>query len=855
MKRYVLLALIIVFPIIATQLKFVEAIGGLNWDEARGIIQTYDNGYALAGWTNSYGAGNTDMILSKFDKWGSHIWTRIFGGTGYEEGGPLVQTSDSGIVVVGHTNTFGAGNYDILVTKFSAAGNFLWSKTIGGSNEEHAWQFRHIIETIDKGLAIACMSNSYGLSARDLFIVRLDSIGNFLWATTLGWYFGPSPANEHAYAIIQTSDKGFATTGSSWSFGSNDCAIILSKLDSLGNHLWSRMWGARAGPPDGDVSSDLIETPDNNIVVVGETDRFTSGGSRDLLLTKFDNSGTHLWTRTWGGSGLDCGYSLVLTPDNGFVVTGYTQSFGAGSDDIILSKFNSDGTHLWSKVMGDLNSDKANSIALAYDNGFAFAGLTKSFGVDSVDMILAKSDSTGTTGISNPITPVVGSPSPTIHSDVPTVTHPTPIVQNQTPNVISVTPDVHLIYHDDSIPPIPFDLISPPDSTYIATTRPNFDWSASFDSVTGINRYEVYINDTLRHCCCDTTWTCSYDLNDGYNNWYIVAYDNIGLSRQSNQIWTLYVDTLAPLAPNLINPVGGIYFTDSLVQFEWTPVTFGKILMSQIRNEEIDILAAPVKYLFQLDTINDFTYPVIADTFDTTTASQNLTENHYYWRVKAFDLAGNQSPYSNSDSFSIDLYPPSIDSTTIWHDTSFVGPFTIYSLVKDLSEVDTVILYYKRMEDPAWFWTGMIAGSHNWFYAEIPRVNQINDTVKYYIYTKDIFEHATTDPIGAPENFYHFIANLTGIQEGTIIPKHFSFSLKGNPVIDKVVFKITLPNDALISLRIYDATGRLVDSPITGRKSAGIYEIAWKANARPGVYFYALESPWINRMGKLVILR
>lgn len=104
-------------------------------------------------------------------------------------------------------------------------------------------------------------------------------------------------------------------------------------------------------------------------------------------------------------------------------------------------------------------------------------------------------------------------------------------------------------------------------------------------------------------------------------------------------------------------------------------------------------------------------------------------------------------------------------------------------------------------------------------------------------------------------NIYQFKPLATGIEEVRAVPGLFSFSLKSNPAAGNVVFSLTVPAPAEITLQVYDAAGGLVDKPVAGRKLAGIYEIACTRNMRSGVYFYRLESPWGTKTGKLVLVR
>jgi hypothetical protein len=291
-------------------------------------------------------------------------------------------------------------------------------------------------------------------------------------------------------------------------------------------------------------------------------------------------------------------------------------------------------------------------------------------------------------------------------------------------------------------PPIPFSLLQPLDSTILADPRPTLLWEASFDSLSGIEFYAIYINDTLVHTCSDTSWTLDFDLSGGYSRWYIVAYDSATNYQQSNETWTMILDTVGPI----------------------------------------------------------------------------------------------------------------IDSTTLWSDTSYTGPFTVYTNIVDMLELQHTRLYYKRLEDPSWFFVNLNAGTNNWYYGEIPQVVQTDDTVKYYIYAEDIAQNQSTDPLGAPANYYWFIANSTGIRENETIPMQYSFKEFGSPLHDRVQFAISLPDKAFVSLKIYDISGRHLHTPLYGHHPAGYHSLEWRPPLS-GIYFYVLESPWEDRTGKIIFIK
>lgn len=735
MRKYLLIMFTIAVLSIAQQLTFIEKIDLSYDDRPQQIIRTSDNGYALTGTLNRSSGADGNLFLSKFDHFGKHIWTREFSGAGEDNGYSLVETNDGGLIVGGRTNSVGTGGYDFLLSKFDSSGNFLWAKTIGGPNDDHGGLLKL---TDDGGYILAGSTVGFGASNRNLLIVKLDSLGNFSWATTIGWYWHSSSS-----AIIETADKGYIVTGSSWSFGSNDLCPIICKLDSLGNSLWTRQIGPGVYPADANHANDLIEISNGDLFFVGFTEEYSAGGARDCFLSKFNSTGTHLWTKTWGGAGNDDALSIVLNSDNKIVIAGETQSYGAGSSDIFLSKFDTAGTHLWSRTIGGTGFDYGNSMVLAGDAGYTISGYTDSFGVsDTFDIILVKCDSLGITCLGDTVTPILGSPSPPIGTYAPDeYSHPTPTILDFDTLLdinIFIPDDVSLICGDET-PPDSFNLISPPDSTILAIARPTFIWESSYDAL-GLENYEVYIKDTLRTICTDTFWTADYNLSEEYNNWYVITYDSMGNSTRSDETWNVIIDTSGPF----------------------------------------------------------------------------------------------------------------IDSTTIWEDTTFSGPFPVYTKVTGLNKIDIVRLYYKKLEDPAWFSKEMIEGTSNWYYEEIPTASLSNDTIRYYIYAADTLPDEATDPSEAPSDYYSFVANkVSGIDEDNTIPKIFSLTVN-SIAKDKSVFRFSLPERAAISLAVYDITGRPILRLKSIEYSPGYYEIPFEAK-RKGVYFYEFKSPYKDAKGKLVI--
>jgi len=166
---------------------FCKAIGGPAIEAGKSLIQTSDGGYAITGYTKSFGAGEADVYVVKLDAHGNLQWTRTIGGPGDEAGNSLIQTSDGGYAIAGFTESFGAGGGDVYLVKLDAKGNLQWTKTIGGPDDESG---KSLIQTSDGGYAIAGFTYSFGAGWNDVYVVKLDKNGNTCCAVSQTFQVG-----------------------------------------------------------------------------------------------------------------------------------------------------------------------------------------------------------------------------------------------------------------------------------------------------------------------------------------------------------------------------------------------------------------------------------------------------------------------------------------------------------------------------------------------------------------------------------------------------------------------------------------------------------------------------------------
>jgi|AntAceMinimDraft_17_1070374.scaffolds.fasta_scaffold00511_11 hypothetical protein len=290
----------------------------------RSIQQTNDNGYIIAGYTYNFSTSNKDVFLVKTDSVGDTLWTKTFGGTDYDEGYSVQQTNDNGYIVTGYTKSFGAGAYDVYLIKTDAIGDTLWTKTFGGTAWDKGYSVR---QTNDTGYVITGYTKSSGAGGSDVYLIKTDSSANIIWTKTFG-----GTDQDEGYSVKQTNDNGYIITGFTESFGIGNKDVYIIKTDSVGDTLWTKTFGN----PDNDCGESVRQTNDNGYIITG-------GTQGDMLLIKTDSSGNILWNKTFGGDSADYGYSVQQTNDNGYIISGYTFSFGAGEKDVYLIKTDENG--------------------------------------------------------------------------------------------------------------------------------------------------------------------------------------------------------------------------------------------------------------------------------------------------------------------------------------------------------------------------------------------------------------------------------------------------------------------------------------------------------------------------------
>ncbi|UCH88869.1 MAG: Ig-like domain-containing protein [Thermoplasmata archaeon] len=309
-------------------------------------------------------------------------FNKTFGGSDYDYGYGILQTPDGGYIITGTTASFGANGYDVLLMKTDSEGNELWRKTYGGIGTDMG---RSVQQTSDGGYIIGGYTYLFGNF--DVWLIKTDSSGNEQWNQTFGTKY-----DDYGRSVLQTGDGGYIIAGYTWSYGMNATFrpnVWLIKTNSTGNESWNQTYGGE----DFDFGFYANQTSDGGFVITGYTRSFGKG-INDVWLIKTNSTGNESWNRTFGGSGYNYGYCVKQTPDGGFVIAGDTQWYGAGGTDVWLIKTNDTGIEVWNKTYGSSKLDEGRSVVLTRDGGYFITGTTTSDN-SFKEVMLIKTDSYG----------------------------------------------------------------------------------------------------------------------------------------------------------------------------------------------------------------------------------------------------------------------------------------------------------------------------------------------------------------------------------------------------------------------------------------------------------------------------
>lgn len=374
-----LISVILIFTVytLPAQITFEKWLGGSTSDDARGVIQLPDSGYAVLARTWSWGQGGSDLMLIRMDKYGDTLWTRLYGGTSNEfTNGAIKLTADGGFIIAGNTSSFGPGTpagFNWYLIKTDAIGQVSWTKTWGSTGND---ELKHVIPTSDGNYLL---TGAWQVSGQTKGIVlKVDSVGNTLWGDTL-----PSSSTSHFMYACENAQHDYVAAG--FAFAGDYNAVII-KYDAAGNMLINKMYDY------GKVEAAITVEP---VPAGGYICSGTYGISfiYDPWILRLDENLDTLFTKvmdfTYAIAGASAKEYSVYPSGSGFIIC------GADSNKLMFRKTDSNLNTLWEQLYGGVSGEAAYEGIPTSDGGFIAVGLTNSFGAGSADYYIVKTDSMG----------------------------------------------------------------------------------------------------------------------------------------------------------------------------------------------------------------------------------------------------------------------------------------------------------------------------------------------------------------------------------------------------------------------------------------------------------------------------
>jgi gliding motility-associated-like protein len=394
----------------------VDASGNIYTTGYFGGSADFDPG---TGTFNLSAGANPDIFVLKLDASGNFVWAKQFGAIQDDRGLSIALDASGDVYFTGYYqdvvdfdpgagtfNLSSSGSYDVFVCKLDASGNFVWAKSIGGTGGDVGRSlvidpsgnvlisgFYNGTTDFDPGVGVVNLT-SVGPGTDDIFILKLNPSGNFLWAKTIGGGDNGDDGNSIAvdasgnvyatgsYELTADFDPG-AGTFNLTSVGFQD--IFVCKLDASGNFVWARSMG---GTDDDDGLAVKVDAT-GNVFASGfysEATDFNPGAGTfnltpsdgdDIFILKLDPSGDFIWAKSLGGTGNDNGFSMALDAAGNVYTSGFfegTADFdpstavldltAVGGYDIFINKLDAAGNFAWAVNMGGTSLDRGQSITL-----------------------------------------------------------------------------------------------------------------------------------------------------------------------------------------------------------------------------------------------------------------------------------------------------------------------------------------------------------------------------------------------------------------------------------------------------------------------------------------------------------
>lgn len=348
-----------------------QTLGGGGSEVGQQIV--VDNSY------NSYTTAQTnatDSSLVKYDFEGTVQWQRQLAGSGNnDQPYGIALDSSSNVYFTGRTNSVGSGGLDILIAKYDNSGTLQWQRAFGGGSDENGFEIG--LDSNDN-LYVIGSTKSAGTGTQSYILSKWDSSGTIQWQRVLG---GSGAESEPRLAIDSSGNiygTGYTNTSG---FGNLDMNVF--KYDSSGNLQWQRTFGGSGN----DVATGIAVDSADNVYVTGYSNSSPADGE-DMVLAKFNSSGTLQWQRIVGLGGSEVALDVTVDSLDNIYVSGRHSQNSQGSNDAAILKYDSSGVIQWQRMIGGADEDYPYGIATDPAGNVYTIGFTRTTGAGGNDQFL-----------------------------------------------------------------------------------------------------------------------------------------------------------------------------------------------------------------------------------------------------------------------------------------------------------------------------------------------------------------------------------------------------------------------------------------------------------------------------------
>lgn len=382
MKTFFYSLIFILVPIISIaqlNINWDETYGGAEQDEANSIIQLKDGNLLVVGYTESQGAGKKDGYAVKLSPTGEQIWDMTYGGPKDDFLYDVVEMPNGNIAFAGSTESIGAGKTDFWFIMADSEGTQKWEQTYGGPKEDKATQ---ITLSFDGKIILSGYTKSRGAGNRDIWMIKIDQdgqgkdMGKEIWKRNVGG----NKADFIGQVVQYPKDSALLciSTTTSYGYGSGD-AYILRVLNDRGMVKGKKFLGGKQY----EYGNGMLLTNAGDMFIVGAT-MTNSKGLFDGWATRINQDYDYYFMTSTGGEKDDHFMSVAKAGEN-FLIAGYTASSGEGNYDGWLLIMDKDGNIKHETTIGESGSEKITKIIKAADGSYFFCGSNNSKGNGKTD--------------------------------------------------------------------------------------------------------------------------------------------------------------------------------------------------------------------------------------------------------------------------------------------------------------------------------------------------------------------------------------------------------------------------------------------------------------------------------------